>query len=127
MQPDCIVLDEPTAMLDPKGRAEVMETVWTLNREKGITVVLITHDMEEASRADRVVVMDDGRVLLDGTPREVFLQADTLRRVALDVPPAADLCIRLRRYGLPLPVDVLTEEECVEALAALLEGSHAHT
>ncbi|MGN0171515.1 MAG: energy-coupling factor transporter ATPase [Acutalibacteraceae bacterium] len=127
MQPDCIVLDEPTAMLDPQGRAEVMETVCRLNREQGITVVLITHYMEEAARAQRVVVMDGGKILLDGTPREVFCQVETLRSVALDVPQPTDLCWRLRRLGLPLPADILTEDECIEALAHLMEDAHAHS
>ena len=124
MQPDCLVLDEPTAMLDPKGRAEVMDTVHRLNREQGITVLLITHYMEEAASADRVVVMDGGRVIADGTPREVFSRVQALREVALDVPQPTELCDRLRRHGIPLPDGVLTVEECVEALAFLLEGSH---
>lgn len=120
MQPDCLVLDEPTAMLDPQGRAEVMETVCRLNRERGMTVVLITHYMEEAVRADRVVVMESGRVMLDGTPREVFSRVQQLREAALDVPQATDLCFRLRQYGLPLPKDILTDEECIEALVDLM-------
>ncbi len=122
MKPDCLVLDEPTAMLDPQGRREVMETVRRLNRENGITVVLITHYMEEAAEADRIVVMESGNVLLDGTPREVFAQVPRLREVALDVPQPTELCFLLRQNGVPLPKDILTEEECVEALAALLEG-----
>lgn len=120
MQPDCVVLDEPTAMLDPRGRAEVMETVRTLNREQGITVVLITHYMEEAAAADRVVVMDDGHVVMDGTPRAVFAQVDKLRALRLDVPQPTELCWELRRLGVPLPSDVLTVEECVEAIATAL-------
>lgn len=120
MQPDCVVLDEPTAMLDPRGRAEVMETVRALNREQGITVVLITHYMEEAAAADRVVVMDDGHVVMDGTPREVFAQVDKLRALRLDVPQPTELCWELRRLGVPLPSDVLTVEECVEAIATAL-------
>ena len=124
MHPECLVLDEPTAMLDPQGRAEVMETVHRLNREQGITVVLITHYMEEAAAADRVVVMDGGRVIADGTPREVFSRVQALREVALDVPQPTELCDQLRRQGIPLPEGVLTVEECVEALALLLEGSH---
>lgn len=119
MQPDCIVLDEPTAMLDPQGRCEVMNTVRALNREQGITVVLITHYMEEAVSADRVVVMDDGRVVMDGTPREVFAEVEALRALQLDVPQPTELCWKLRREGVPLPPDVLTVEECVQALTAV--------
>lgn len=121
MQPDCIVLDEPTAMLDPKGRREVMETIRTLNRERGITVVLITHYMDEAVQADRVVVMDEGTVLMDGTPREVFSRVDELRRVELDVPQPTELCDALKKDGLSLPDGVLSVDECVEALSLLLE------
>ncbi len=121
MQPDCIVLDEPTAMLDPKGRREVMETIRTLNRERGITVVLITHYMDEAVHADRVVVMDEGTVLMDGTPREVFSRVDELRRVELDVPQPTELCDVLKKDGLSLPDGVLSVDECVEALSLLLE------
>ncbi len=121
MQPDCIVLDEPTAMLDPKGRREVMETIRTLNRERGITVVLITHYMDEAVQADRVVVMDEGTVLMDGTPREVFSRVDELRRVELDVPQPTELCDVLKKDGLSLPDGVLSVDECVEALSLLLE------
>ncbi len=124
MEPDCLVLDEPTAMLDPQGRAEVMETVRRLNRERGMTVVLITHYMDEAALADRVVVMEGGEVLLDGTPREVFSRVRQLREVALDVPQATDLCFQLRQYGLPIAGDILTEEECVDALAAVLGDPH---
>lgn len=121
MQPDCLVLDEPTAMLDPQGRAEVMETVRRLNREQGMTVVLITHYMEEAAMADRVVVMEDGRVMADGTPREVFARVQQLREVALDVPQPTELCYVLRQHGIHVPADVLTVEECIEALAGLME------
>ncbi len=127
MQPNCIVLDEPTAMLDPQGRSEVIETVCRLNTEKGITVVLITHYMDEAVLADRVIVMDNGGILLDGTPPDVFSRVDVLRSVALDVPQPTDLCWRLRQKGIPLPDNILTPEECVEALCRLMEASHAHT
>lgn len=123
MEPACIVLDEPTAMLDPRGRQEVLETVWKLNREKGITVVLITHYMEEAAQADRVVVMDRGKVLLDGTPREVFSQVDLLQEHALDVPQATELLALLRREGCEMRDDVLTVEECVRELEGLLGGT----
>ena len=120
MRPACLVLDEPTAMLDPKGRKEVMDTLHRLNREQGMTVVLITHYMEEAVTADRVVVMDNGTVLMDGTPKEVFSQVEALRAVHLDVPQATELCYRLRQEGVPLPADILTAEEAVEAMASLL-------
>ena len=121
MEPRCIVLDEPTAMLDPQGRREVMDTIQALNRDRGITVVLITHYMDEAVQADRVVVMDEGNILMDGTPRQVFSQVEALRRVELDVPQPTELCYRLRQEGAPLPDGVLTVEECVEALALLLQ------
>ncbi len=121
MRPRCIVLDEPTAMLDPKGRREVMSTIQRLNREHGITVVLITHYMEEAAQAQRVVVMNDGKILWDATPREVFSHVQELKEVGLDVPQATELCWRLRQAGLDLPGDVLTEEEAVAAISKLLE------
>jgi energy-coupling factor transport system ATP-binding protein len=120
MEPRCIVLDEPTSMLDPKGRQEVLDTVWRLNREKNITVVLITHYMEEAAMADRVVVMDEGKVLLDGTPSNVFSQVELLRSRHLDVPPVTALCHALRKEGVPLPEGILTAEECVSYLQPLL-------
>ena len=119
MQPDCIVLDEPTAMLDPRGRSEVLRTIHRLNREQGITIVLITHYMDEAVQADRVIVMDDGNVLTEGTPREVFAQVELLKKHQLDVPQATELTYRLRGMGFPMPC-TLNEEECVEALAAYL-------
>lgn len=125
MQPECIVLDEPTSMLDPQGRKEVLDTISRLNRERGITIVLITHFMEEAVLADRVVVLENGRILLQGHPREVFSDIERLRQVGLDVPQPAELCHQLRRAGVPLPKDVLTAEECVEALSLLLEESYA--
>ena len=121
MQPECIVLDEPTAMLDPQGRREVMQTIRALNRERGITVVLITHYMDEAVPADRVVVMAEGRLLMDGTPREVFSRVDDLRRVELDVPQPTELCAALKADGLPLPDGVLSVDECVEALSMLFD------
>ena len=116
MHPDCIVLDEPTAMLDPQGRREVLDTVCRLNREQGMTVVLITHYMEEAAMADRVVVIDDGLVLTAGTPRQVFADGDRLRAVGLDVPQPTALCAALRARGIDLPADVLTPQECAQAL-----------
>lgn len=121
MQPDCLVLDEPTAMLDPQGRREVMETICRLNRECGMTVVIITHYMEEAVLADRVVVMNEGALVLDGTPREVFSQVEALRAMELDVPQPTELCYALRQAGMPLPEGVLTVEECAEALLSVWE------
>lgn len=124
MKPQCIVLDEPTAMLDPSGRKEVIETISRLNKEEGVTVVLITHFMDEAVRADRVVVIDKGLMLFDGTPREVFSNIDAIKSVGLDVPQATELMNELRKSGLSgLPLDVLTVEECVEILAGRLEES----
>lgn len=119
MQPDCIVLDEPTAMLDPRGRSEVLETIHRLNEEKGITIVLITHYMDEAVQAGRVIVMDGGHVLMAGDPREVFSQVELLKKHQLDVPQATELTYRLQGMGFPMPC-TLTTEECVEALAAYL-------
>lgn len=120
MEPDCIVLDEATAMLDPTGRREVLSTAHRLNREKGITVVLITHHMNEAEDADRVIVMDDGKIAMDGTPREVFVRVEELRSLGLTVPDTVDLLDRLRRDGLDLPLDALTVDECADAVAAAL-------
>ena len=120
MEPACIVLDEATAMLDPVGRREVLSTVHRLNREKGITVVLITHHMDEAEEAHRVVVMDGGKVAMDGTPREVFTQVDALRSMGLTVPDTVDLLDRLRRDGVDVPLDALTVEECADAVFAAL-------
>ncbi len=121
MQPDCLVLDEPTAMLDPQGRREVMDTICRLNRERGMTVVIITHYMEEAVLADRVVVMNDGALVLDGTPREVFSQVEALRAMELDVPQPTELCYTLQQAGMPLPDGVLTVDECAEALLSVWE------
>ena len=123
MRPKCIVLDEPTAMLDPRGRAEVMRTLRELNRNHGITVALITHYMDEAAQCDRVVVVDRGKLLLDGTPREVFRQVDRLKGVGLDVPQVTELMHELRQAGLEVREDIITEEECAAELARLLEGS----
>ena len=120
MEPACIVLDEATAMLDPIGRQEVLSAVHKLNREKGITVVLITHHMNEAEDADRVIVMDDGRIALDGTPKEVFTQVEVLRSMGLTVPDTVDLLDRLRKDGLDVPLDALTVESCADAVAAAL-------
>ena len=120
MEPACIVLDEATAMLDPIGRQEVLSTVHRLNREKGITVVLITHHMNEAEEADRVIVMNDGRVAMDGTPQAVFSQVERLRDMGLTVPDTVDLLDRLRRDGVDVPLDALTVEACAAAICAAL-------
>ena len=120
MEPACIVLDEATAMLDPVGRQEVLSAVHKLNREKGITVVLITHHINEAEDADRVIVMDDGKIALDGTPKEVFTQVEPLRDMGLTVPDTVDLLDRLRKDGLEVPLDALTVEECAAAITAAL-------
>lgn len=122
MRPDCIVLDEPTAMLDPSGRQEVMKTIQMLNRDFGITVVLITHYMEEAAQANRVIVMDDGKVVLDDTPSEVFSHVEELKRLGLDVPQVTELAYRLRKAGCPVDAHMITESECVAVLAELLQG-----
>ena len=116
MEPNCIVLDEATAMLDPIGRREVLETIHRLNREKGITVVLITHHMNEAETADRVIVMDDGRVVLDGTPKEVFPQVGKLRGMGLTTLDTVDILDRLRQNGWDVPLDALGVEECAGAI-----------
>jgi len=116
MEPKCIVLDEPTAMLDPRGRREVMETVLRLNREKGITVVLITHHMDEAAQAQRVVVMHRGKVAADGTPKEVFSQVELLHSLGLAAPETVELCRELNRNGFDLPLDRLNEKDCAKAL-----------
>ena len=120
MEPECIVLDEATAMLDPSGRREVLDTVHRLNRERGITVVHITHHMSEAEDADRVIVMDDGKIALDGTPKEVFTQVEPLRDMGLTVPDTVDLLDRLRKDGLEVPLAALTVEECAAAITAAL-------
>ena len=122
MEPRCIVLDEPTAMLDPRGREEVVSTIARLNKEQGITVVLITHHMSEAAEADRVIVMHEGGILADGSPREVFSQVELLRSAGLDVPQTTDLLYRLRQSGWDVPLDALTPEECSEVIAAALQN-----
>ena len=122
MEPRCIVLDEPTAMLDPRGRREVIDTVSRLNREKGITVVLITHHMDEAAKADRVVVLDKGKVAADGTPRQVFSQVELLHGIGLASPETVELCWELNRQGYSLPLDALEPEECAQALYDLVKA-----
>lgn len=121
MNTKCIVMDEPTAMLDPQGRKEVMDTVMKLNKEFGITVILITHYMDEAVKADRVVVMDGGRIAMDGTPKEVFRNVERMKKLGLDVPQATELAYRLRKKGFKLPDDILDENECAEAILKILE------
>ena len=120
MQPRCIVLDEPTAMLDPIGRAEVLKTIKQLNRTSGVTVVLITHHMDEAAQADRLVVMSKGKVIADGAPKEVFQDVEGLKAVGLTVPQTTELLWQLRQEGLSVPLDALSDEECAAALRDLL-------
>lgn len=121
MNTKCIVMDEPTAMLDPQGRKEVMDTVMKLNKEFGITVILITHYMDEAVKADRVVVMDGGRIAIDGTSKEVFKNVEKMKGLGLDVPQATELAYRLRKKGFKLPDNILDENECAEAILKILE------
>lgn len=120
MRPQCILLDEPTAMLDPKGRAEVMKTIKMLNRENGVTIVLITHYMEEAAQADRVVVIDEGEVVMDNEPKKVFSQVDTMKNLGLDVPQVTQLAYGLKKAGYNISSEVITEDECVEAIAGII-------
>ncbi len=122
MAPRCIVLDEPTAMLDPIGRSEVLRTIKDLNRTAGVTVVLITHHMDEAAQADRLVVMSGGHIIADGPPREVFQRVEDLKAVGLTVPETTELLWQLRQEGLNVPLDALTDEECAQALYGLLCG-----
>ncbi len=121
MRPDCIILDEPTAMLDPKGRQEVMKIIRMLNSNFGITVILITHYMDEAVQSDRVVVMDDGKIIIDNTPKNVFTKPELLKTVGLDVPQAAELLWELKKVGLPAEVSAIEETSCVEAVMKLFE------
>ena len=123
MEPKCIVLDEPTAMLDPKGRREVMETVARLNREKGITVVLITHHMDEAARADRVVVIHRGVIRADGAPRDVFSNIEYMHELGLAAPETVELCHELNKLGFELPLDLLETEDCARAIYKALGGN----
>ena len=116
MKPDCIVLDEPTAMLDPIGRRDVLETIERLHREEGITIILITHYMDEAVSGDRVYVIDDGDLVMEGTPREIFVQVEKLKHYGLDVPQVTEVADLLRKEGIDLPADILTVEEMVGAL-----------
>ena len=122
MRPDCIVLDEPTAMLDPKGRKSIMKTIKRLNSEFGITIVLITHYMDEAAQAERVVVMDEGRIILDGIPKKIFSQVDKLTEVGLDVPQVTQLAYELKKEGIDISLEVLTEEDCFNELLRVAGG-----
>ena len=122
MEPKCIVLDEPTAMLDPKGRREVIETIGRLNTEKKITVVLITHHMDEAAKADRVVVLHKGQVALDGTPQQVFSQVEKLHAIGLAAPETVELCYELNQQGFHAPLDKLEPEECARALYDMMKS-----
>ncbi len=121
MQPRCIVLDEPTAMLDPIGRAEVLKTIKGLNRTSGVTVVLITHHMDEAAQADRLVVMSKGKVIADGAPRDVFKQVEELKEVGLTVPETTELLWELQKAGVDVSLDALSDEECAQTLYQLLK------
>ena len=121
MQPKCIVLDEPTAMLDPIGRADVLRTIKQFNRDRGVTVVLITHHMDEAAQADRLVVMAKGQVIADGAPKEVFQDVEGLKAVGLTVPHTTQLLWDLRQEGIDVPLDALSDEECAQALYDLLK------
>ena len=121
MRPECIIFDESTAMLDPMGRREVVDTMEKLNREEGKTIITITHYMDEAVRADRVVVIDDGRIILDGKPSEIFAEADKLRECGLDLPQCSDLILRLRSHGIDIGGEINTPEQCAEAIFKALE------
>lgn len=121
MRPDCLVLDESTAMLDPRGREQVMKTIHHLHKDMGITVVSITHYMEEAAQADRVIVMSKGQIVMEGTPKEVFSQTEKVRSLRLDVPQSADLRDELVKAGIPMPEGIINEEECAQALFELLK------
>ena len=119
MRPDCIIFDEPTAMLDPSGRKDVVNTIKDINKKYGITVVLITHYMEEAVEADRIVVMDEGKVIIEGTPREVFSQVSTMKEIGLDVPQVTELAYELKKSGIDVTTDILTIDEMVNRLCQL--------
>lgn len=120
MRPRCIILDEPTAMLDPNGRKEVIKTLHDLNKKEKITILLITHYMDEVIHADKVIVMDSGKVVMQGTPREIFSQVDRMKKYRLDVPQVTELCYELRKKGMPLPLGILTKEEMMEALKTIV-------
>ena len=119
MQPKCVILDEPTAMLDPQGRREVLATIKRMNREEGITIVLITHYMDEAAQCDRVVVIDKGSLVMDGKPEEVFSQVERVKSIGLDVPQATELAYELRKAGFDISPEIISAEECVDAIESL--------
>lgn len=119
MRPKCIILDEPTAMLDPQGRREVLSAVHRMNREYGITIVLITHYMDEAAQCDRVVVMDKGKIIIDNVPEKVFSQVELLRKIGLDVPQVTELCWGLRKAGIDISPEIISEEDCVSEILRL--------
>lgn len=119
MQPKCIILDEPTAMLDPSGRKEVMATIKRMNREQGITIMLITHYMEEAAQSDRVIVMDKGRVIIDDKPEKVFSQVDMIKKIGLDVPQVTELAYELKKAGVDISPEIISEDECIRAIYEL--------
>lgn len=122
MRPQCIVLDEPTAMLDPKGRKSVMKTIKKLNRDFGITIVLITHYMDEAAQAERVVVMEDGKIIMDDVPKKIFSQVDKLNEVGLDVPQVTQLAYELRKEGIDISLEVLTEEDMLNEISRVISS-----
>lgn len=120
MRPECIILDEPTAMLDPQGRKEVLSAIHRMNREYGITIVLITHYMEEATQCDRVIVMDKGNIIMDNIPEKVFSQVELLRKIGLDVPQVTELCWELKNAGIEISPEIISEKDCIDALIKLL-------
>ena len=119
MQPDCIVFDEPTAMLDPSGRKEVINNIKELNKDHNITIVLITHYMDEAAQADRIIVVDDGQIRMEGTPREVFSKVDVMKKIGLDVPQVTELAYELRKEGIDISTEILNIDEMVDAICQL--------
>ena len=122
MKPQCIVMDEPTAMLDPKGRSEVLDTILKLNKEEKMTVILITHYMDEAALADRIVVMDKGKVVMDNTPKKIFSEVKKMKELGLDVPQTTELLYELNREGVPVNYDILSVEECADEIMKVLGG-----
>lgn len=123
MEPKCLVLDEPTAMLDPKGRTEVLDTIYRLNRDKGITIILITHFMEESQNADRVLVMNDGSIIADGKPSDVFCEVEKIRSAGLDVPQTTDLLDRLQTLGFSVDMSSISVEDCAQEIAAIIANN----
>lgn len=119
MKPECIIFDEPTAMLDPSGRKEVLENIKEINKKYGITIILITHYMDEAAKADRVIVMDQGKIILEGIPRDVFSKVDTIKKIGLDVPQVTELCNELQKEGIDISTKILNVDEMVNALCQL--------